>query len=126
MTSLNVLLLMAAAAAFATCLLHISVGGRLAARPLLAADLRSLVKHTHYYCWHLVSAALVLMAGALAWGAIDPRAREAAALGAALAIAFMAVNVAQNSVQRLSFKRHPQGLFFLVISALAVAGLAHG
>lgn len=126
MTSANPYLLAASLVAFATCLVHIFVGGRIAARPLLASDLRSLAMHTTYYCWHLVSAALALMAGALAWGAADASGREAALIGAALALAFLIVNVAQNLAQRLSFKRHPQGAFFLAISALALAGLAYG
>jgi len=116
----------AALAALATCVTHIFLGGRIAAGPLLRSEMNSLAKHTNYYCWHLVSAALALMAGALAWGALAPEARPAAIVGAALAAAFMAVNIAQNIAQQLSFKSHPQGAFFMVISALAATGLAHG
>lgn len=126
MTSFNPWLAAAALAALATCLTHVLLGGRIAARPLLASKLSSLAKHTNYYCWHLVSAALALMAGSFAWGALAPQARPAAMTGAAFALAFLAVSVAQNVAQGLSLGRHPQGVFFFIISALAVTGLVHG
>jgi len=115
-----------AAAALATCVAHVFLGGRLFAAPLLASDLRSPVKHTNYFCWHLVTAALAVMAGAFFWAAFAAEGREAAIAGAALAAAFLAVNVIQNMSQRLSFSSHPQGAFFLVTVALAALGLANG
>jgi hypothetical protein len=102
------------------------LGGRLFARPLLRSDLRSAVKHTNYYCWHLVTAALALMSGGLAWAAFAPEARAAAVLAAAMAIAFLVVNVVENFALGLSFARHPQGAFFAVVTLLALAGLVHG
>lgn len=126
MDTANPWLLVASLAALATCLTHVLLGGRLFARPLLESGVRSPVKHTHYYCWHLVSVALALVAGALAWAAFAPEARAAAILAAALAGAFCAVNVAQNLMQRLSFARHPQGAFFAIITVCALLGLAHG
>ncbi len=126
MTSVNPWLFVASLAALAACVTHLLLGGRAFARPLLGSDLRSPVKHTHYYCWHLVTAALALMAVAFAWAAAAPEAREAAMLGAAMAVAFLIVNVVQNIALRLSFAKHPQGGFFAIISALALMGLAHG
>lgn len=119
-------LLAAATAALATFLAHLLLGGRLFARPLLRSELRSMVKHAHYFCWRLVTAAPALMAGALAWAAFAPQAREAAIIAAALAGAFLVVNVAENIALRLSFAKHPQGAFFAIVAALALAGLAHG
>ena len=111
MASVNLWLAAAALAALATCVAHVVIGGRLFARPLLSAELRASVKHTTYFCWHLVTAAIALMAGALAWAALAPAARAAAYVATALAGAFVAVNVTQNIAQRLSFARHPQGGF---------------
>jgi hypothetical protein len=124
MTSANPWFLAASVAAPATCLAHVFLGGRLFAAPLLASDLHSPVKHTNYFCWHLVTA--VVMAGAFLRAAFAAEAREAAIAGAALAGTFLAVNVIQNLSQRLSFSRRPQGAFFLVTVALAGAGLANG
>jgi hypothetical protein len=126
MASINPWLMAASLAALAVCATHVWLGGRLFARRLLAADLRPHVKHTVYYCWHLVSAALALTAGGFAWSAVANDAQAAAVGATALATAFMAVNIAQNLAMRLSFARHPQGAFFLIVALLGAAGLAHG
>lgn len=125
-TDIHPWLIAAALAAFATCLIHILLGGRQFVQPLLGAELQSVVKHTHYYCWHLVSASLALMAAAFAWAAFAPDARAAAFVATALAGLFFAVNVVQNVSMRLSFARHPQWIFFSVVTLLGVAGLAYG
>jgi hypothetical protein len=125
MASVNPWLVGAAAASIATCLTHLFLGGRLFAAPLLASSLPPAVKHTNYYCWHLVTAALAMMAGAFLWAGIAPDAWPAGLIAAALALAFMLVNIAQNLVQRLPFRRRPQASFFAIVSALAAAGLAH-
>ena len=124
MASHNLLSLGAAVAASATRLAHVFVGGRLFARPLLASSLASLVKYTTCYCWHLVTAALALMAGGF-WAALVAEARPAALAATALAGAFLIVSVAQNLAMRFSFARHPQGVFLLIISALGAASLFH-
>lgn len=48
-----------------TALVHIVVGGKQVARPLLGSQLDSDVKLTMYACWHLVSISLVLSSTAL-------------------------------------------------------------
>lgn len=118
----------ASIAASATCLLHIFLGGHLVVPPLLQSPLRDVVKYTHYFCWHLVTMALAVMAAGLAWAAISPDtdARAAGWLAALLALSFMATNVAVNLAMKLSFRKHPQGALFLIISTLALTGLAHG
>jgi hypothetical protein len=125
MASHNLLSLGAAVAASATRLAHVFVGGCLFARPLLASSLASPVKYTTCYWWHLVTAALALMAGAFFRAALVAEARPAALAATALAGAFLIVSVAQNLAMRLSFAWHPQGVFFLIISALGAASLFH-
>jgi hypothetical protein len=125
MASHDLLLLGAGLAASATCLAHVFLGGKFFARPLLASSLRSPVKYTTCYCWHLATAALALMAGAFFWAALVPEARPAALAATALAGAFLIVSVAQNPAMRLSFARHPQGVFSLIMSALGAASLFH-
>ena len=126
MTIIHPWLLGAALAAFATFLIHVLLGGRQFVPPLLAAELQSIVKHTLYYAWHLVTVSLALMAGAFAWAAFAPDARAAAIVATALAGLFLAVNVVQNMAMRLSFTQHPQWIFFLVVTLLGAAGLAYG
>jgi hypothetical protein len=46
--------------ASATALVHIFLGGKDVARPLLRSSVDEVVKLTLYACWHLVSVALVL------------------------------------------------------------------
>jgi hypothetical protein len=122
----DLLLLAAGLAASATCLVHVFLGGRLFARPLLASGLRPPVKHTMYFCWHLVTASLVVMAGAYFWAAFSAGARAAAIVATALAGACLIVNAVQNIAMRLPFVKHPQGAFFFVVAALGAAGLVHG
>lgn len=126
MDTINLWLAAAAVAAAATCLLHIFLGGRLVVPPLLRSSVAHFVKHTHYFCWQLVTMALAIMAAGLAWASLSSDARAAGWLAALLALSFMATNVVQNQLMRLSFRRHPQGLFFLIISALAITGLTIG
>jgi hypothetical protein len=122
----DLLLLAAGLAASATCLVHVFLGGRLFARPLLASDLRPPVKHTMYFCWHLVTASLAVMAGAYFRAAFSAEAQAAAIFATALAGAFLIVSATQSIAMRLPFAKHPQGAFFLVVTALGSAGLVHG
>ena len=47
---------------------HIFVGGRQIARPLLTApDLAPIVRETQYLCWHFTSVAIGSMAGLILW-----------------------------------------------------------
>jgi hypothetical protein len=48
-----------------TALVHILVGGKQIAGPLLHSQLDSIVKLTMYACWHLVSVSLVLSSATL-------------------------------------------------------------
>jgi hypothetical protein len=118
--------LAAATASVATLTAHLVLGGHLFARPLLRSALPSPVKHTVYFCWHLVSATLAVMTASFVWAALQPHAWPAAISGLALAVAFLGVNVVQNLTMRLSFALHPQGGFFLVVALLGAAGLAYG
>lgn len=115
----------ASAAALATCAAHTFVGGRFFARPLLASDLRRVVKQTLYYCWHMATLAILVMSGAFAWAAADPAQANAAVIATALAGAFLILNAGQNLLMGNSFARHPQWALFLITAALGAAGLAY-
>ncbi|NWG54124.1 MAG: hypothetical protein HXY28_10425 [Hydrogenophilaceae bacterium] len=116
----------AAGAALATCAAHVFLGGRLFARPLLDSTLARAPKQTVYYCWHLTTAALLVMAAAFAWAALDPAASAAAVIATAIAGAFLIVNVVQNIAMGNSFRRHPQWTFFTVTTTLGALALANG
>ena len=69
---------------------HTVLGGREIARPLIEArGVSRVVRFTHYYCWHLVTAVLALMTAAFAWAAIDPAGRAAGGLAAAALLALL-------------------------------------
>ena len=59
---MNWLLLSASILAAVTALIHVLLGGREVAAPLLRTELAETVKLTMYACWHLVSAALAVSA----------------------------------------------------------------
>jgi hypothetical protein len=48
-----------------TAAVHIAVGGKQIARPLLDSQLDGIVKFTMYACWHLVSVSLALSSATL-------------------------------------------------------------
>lgn len=123
---MNAWILAAAAAAFATFLIHTFLGGREIATPLLAArDLRRIPKYTSYYCWHLVTIVLLFMALALAWGAWSgERALVLAVL--LLSVSFCLLSLGMVAAFRVSPWQMPQWTLFLVISVLAGVGLAGG
>jgi len=62
---MNWLIFAAGVLAAFTALLHIFVGGRDIARPLLASELSEEVKLTVYGCWHIVTVYLVISAVSL-------------------------------------------------------------
>ena len=72
-TRMNGRFLGAAAIAGLTCVIHVWLGGREVAQPLLASGgLGKVPKFTNYYCWHLVTivlAGLALAFGLVAWHA---------------------------------------------------------
>ena len=121
---MNNWLIAAAALAALTTLVHFFVGGRQVAKPLLeTGELNSLVKFTHYFCWHIVTIALAAMALGLAYAGLNPGGRDVAILMVVLAATIAVWNFAMNARHRLKASRHPQFVFFIAIVALASPGL---
>ncbi|MDX8348072.1 hypothetical protein SLH49_08740 [Cognatiyoonia sp. IB215446] len=101
---------------------HLFVGGRQIATPLLASDLAPLVRQTQYLCWHFTSVAIAAMAVLNLWAVItdDPAFALAAFL---LAVGFATVGI--GLVLRLG-ARHldlPQGWLFVPVALLGGLGL---
>ncbi|WP_299685865.1 hypothetical protein [uncultured Tateyamaria sp.] len=102
---------------------HVIVGGRQIARPLVSATaLSPVVRHTQYLCWHFTTVAIACMAGFFLWAAHAGDATLAAA-GTALATGFFLVGVALVPVVRETYSRLPQGWLFLPVALLGLTGL---
>lgn len=121
---MNAYLLVAAAISAVTCLIHVVVGGRYVARPLLDEPaLRRAPKLTFYYCWHLVTLLLAGMALAFAMAAQPMGSRELAwfaTVGAGLCGAGSLVMAVRFGRRLWHF---PQWMLFLPIVVLGSAGL---
>ena len=121
---LNYWFLSASAAMALVCTIHLVVGGRFVARPLLAADgAGQVAKYTSYYCWHLVSAMLAGMTLAFLRAGIAPGGRELAAAAVLLAVFAMLWSFAMIGRYGLRVSRFPQGVLFAPVVLLGVCGL---
>jgi hypothetical protein len=121
---MNLWLALAAALAAATTLIHIVLGGREIARPLLAAErLRAVPKFTMYYCWHLVT--IVLAAQALAFGLVAAGlgSRDLAAFATVGAALFCLWSLGMIGLFRLRIAHFPQWALFAAIAASGALGL---
>lgn len=113
----------AAVMSFATCLMHVLLGGREIVQPLLAArDLARIPRLTAYYCWHMVTIVLLAMAAALGWAAAHPNL-PLVVLTFALALAFMLLSLALVAAFRVRPWYLPQWSLFAAISAAIALGL---
>lgn len=122
--TMNLWFLTASATSFAITLLHIFGGGPTVAAPMLAAkELDAVVKYLNYYCWHLVSISLTLMAAAFAWSGLVDDAWEAAVLGTVTATAYFVWGLALVIIKRQRFRDMPQGWLFLPVAVLGLFGI---
>lgn len=103
-------------------LVHLFVGGKQVARPLLDSDLDPMVLQTQYLCWHLTSATIAIMAlfFAMAVWLATPAYGVA---GLILAGGFVLVGVGVVPLRGWSFKTVPQGWLFVPVVALAAFGV---
>ncbi|TNE62366.1 MAG: hypothetical protein EP335_12285 [Alphaproteobacteria bacterium] len=106
-----------------TAFIHMRFGGREIAGPLLAArDLHPVAKYTNYFCWHMVSIVIVMMAGCYLYAALKPGAVELAGLATLLAFAFAFWNLALIVWKQQRFDYMPQWALFLAIGFAGVIG----
>ena len=99
---------------------HLIMGGREVARPLLVADLPPVVIYTSYLCWHYVTGALFLLAVLFLLAGFGYGTGLSATL---LAGVFVGVGVVIPVATGQGFKLLPQGLLFVPNTALGIAGL---
>jgi hypothetical protein len=111
----------ASALALLTFAVHTFVGGIYVVRPLLAVErLSRASRWLNYYCWHMTTLTLVVMAAMFAWSAVEPTARGFGVLFTTMAAAFSVLCIAvalKGGVRPYRFP--PPGLF----AAVAAAGL---
>lgn len=121
---MNIYFVAAAIAAVVTFALHTWLAGPSVAGPLLRSrDMHDVAKYTNYYCWHLVTITLLVMAGCFAWAAFDPEGVELAWVAFILSVTFMLWSLFLVGWKRQSFRYMPQWALFLVISVFAGFGL---
>ncbi|MBI1383560.1 MAG: hypothetical protein GC150_01420 [Rhizobiales bacterium] len=123
-------LVAAAIVTAATAAIHVILGGKYVARPLLAArelhpiaERHRVAKYTSYYCWHLVTITLLAMAAGYAVAAVRPGAGELAVMCAVLSAGFCLLSIGLILMLRLDWRHFPQWSLFAAAVVLAVVGL---
>lgn len=105
--------------------LHVLAGGRDIARPLLQQQtLTPTVTLTHYYCWHMATISLVVMAGCYGYAAVSPDGRILATLATLVSAAFCVWGLALVVWKRQRHRDMPQWMLFLGLTGSGVWALA--
>lgn len=112
----------AALVSFVWFLVHLFIGGKQVARPLLMSDLDPVVLQTQYLCWHLTSVTIAIMAILFAM-AVWLATPAYGVAGLILAAGFALVGISIVPLRRWSYKTVPQGWLFVPVVALAAFGL---
>jgi hypothetical protein len=121
----NVFFLLAGSAALAVLATHVIVGGRLFVRPLLASkQLHRVTRLTLYYCWHLTTLLIAAIAALYLYAAATPEGPMPAVIATALAAGASALSLLIVVRHRQRPWHMPQWLFFAIVAALGVVGLA--
>ncbi|MEO0918245.1 MAG: hypothetical protein AAFY31_14870 [Pseudomonadota bacterium] len=101
---------------------HLFIGGKQIARPLIeASNLNPVVRHTQYLCWHFTTVAITGMAIFFGLAVVTGTVAFATS-GTLLAAGFFLVGVGLVISLGESHVRLPQGWLFLPVAALGFAG----
>ncbi|PSM48922.1 hypothetical protein C7Y66_12155 [Chroococcidiopsis sp. CCALA 051] len=121
---MNWFLFAAAVISLITFLAHLFWGGREVVIPLLdASDLQEIPKLTMYYCWHIVTIALLFLTCTYAWAALLPTNIPLALAATSISAACALLNVGLITLRRLKPLDYPQWVFFIPITLLGFLGL---
>lgn len=106
---------------------HTFVGGKFAARPLLAAhDFHKASRWLNYFTWHMATVILLFMAGGFAVGALYPGAFPAAVLLMLMAASFSPLCIWAALKGGIAPWRFPASwLFALIVIAALWGTFAH-
>lgn len=121
---MNAWFLSAAGVAALICAIHVVAGGREAVRPLLAStELNRSAKYTHYYCWHLITITIAVLAAAFAYASRPGAGSDVAVLATGMSFLFALLSIVQIAIFRLPMKEFGQWVLFLGLALLGLAGL---
>jgi hypothetical protein len=104
-------------------LVHVFIGGRLIARPLLDSDLETLPRMTLYLCWHGITIVLAGMAALYADTAFWRKDPNSARLASGLAAAFFFLIWFVIAAFGLSPQQLPQWIVFGPIAVCGALGV---
>lgn len=103
---------------------HTFIGGPTIARALLlATDLEAVPKWTQYYCWHVVTITLALLAAGLGYAAFVPHATDVALLIAVLTLMYAVFGLLLPPRIGARYVDMPQGFLFLPVVLLTFIGV---
>lgn len=121
---LNIALLVAAVLCLVIACIHTFVGSRTDVTPLLESGVPEPAKSTLYFCWHLVTIVLFMMTGLFAWSAFDSSELLPAIAATFMSVMFAFLGFLVALIRKCSpFKDLPQGVMFVVLSAIGILGL---
>ena len=124
---MNIWFAAAGGLAVITTLAHVFAGGAVAAKPLLEAGaMNSVARFTNYYCWHIVTIVLAGMAAGFAYAALTPAGADVALVMTVFAAGFAIWNGAMILAHGLTLRQHPQFVFFVPMTLIALPGFAGG
>jgi hypothetical protein len=111
--------------ALSIAVIHVVAGGRDVARPLLQQQtLPPSVRLTLYYCWHIATISLAVLAGCYAYAAVSPEGRILAALATLVSSAFCVWGLVLVLWKRQRHRDMPQWILFLGLTGSGVWALA--
>lgn len=102
---------------------HLILGGKEVARPLLADEgLPDMARQVLYVCWHFVSATIAIMAILFALAVLLNNSGYAVG-GTLLAAGFALAGIAIGPLRGWRYSTIPQGWLFVPVAAMGAAGL---
>ena len=120
---MNWFLLIATILSFITFAVHLFLGGREIATPLLKSDLDQVPKLTAYYCWHMVTLMLLLMTVTFGYAFFFPGNAALVVTMMIFSIGCALLSFGLIAVYRVSPIQLPQWIFFVLISVFAFISL---
>lgn len=114
----------ASAVAFVSFAVHTFVGGRYAARPLIASSLPKATIWLNYLCWHAITVALLLISGALALVALGRLHPDAGWLAACFAAGISGASLFATARGGIPFYRFPASYLLAAVCLLTAIGLS--
>ncbi|MBA2771505.1 MAG: hypothetical protein H0U34_05755 [Sphingomonas sp.] len=120
---MNGFLIAACGAALISFCVHTFIGGRFAAKPLLAAE--GLPKATiwlNYFTWHIATFLLLILSATFLFAGIGRLHRDAALVAAAIALMISLLSVAITLKGRIPIHRFPASYLLAATALLGLVG----